>query len=276
MADLEPRRGPPDTLAQRLRDYLELFDPDLLTRWHGADEALVGEYARLSGFEDPQSLPPAYRSYLRVLGLDDGGLFADLKLDARLDDVVELYRECIRSEPDTLNPTLPICGVFVVGDQISFDRRDGSDEPPVVETSDGEWFAALSRDWEALVMQAAILRVQPRRLAHGRWFSSSATSLEKALGGDRSPARVAWAMEEFAAQHGLASAWPSDPRHHILLGNARSLYARVGVEGGLLLYAFAMEEEFLRAVHDKLAPRLGTLLRGATQLENGLLRDASR
>lgn len=123
MDDFIPRRGPADTLTDRLRAYVEGHDRPPVLGWRGADEELLTEYARLAGFGTVAALPSAYRSYARGLGLDDGGLFTDFRYEMRLDTVVHLYRDCLRTEPDTLNPELPICGMTELGDQLSFDRR---------------------------------------------------------------------------------------------------------------------------------------------------------
>lgn len=276
MIELEPHRGPPGTLADRLRDYVMPYDPSLVENWHGSDDATLREYAMLAGFEDLEAVPASYRSYARAMGADDGGLFKDFKIDARLGEVVELYRDCLRTEPESLDPNLPVCGSFVIGDQISFDRRSVVDDPAVVETSDGEWFANLSLSWEALVMQAAILRVESRRLSHARWLSCTPTGLKQAIGEHCTPKCIARVVDGFGVQHGLSQAWPSDVRHRVLLSDARSLYGCIGAGGSLLLYAFAEEEVFLRAVENELARKLGAAKTGIAQIVDGALGDVRR
>jgi hypothetical protein len=255
-------------LFERLREYVAPVDPEMFVHSRGATDEDIAHYAALSGFED--AVPASYLCFMRAMGCNDGGLFIDLRIEAKLESVIELYQDCLRTEPHSLNAELPVAALYVIGDQVSFDRRNGLAEPPLVDSADGELVRPLSRSWEALVMQAAILRVEPRRLAHGRWHSSSANSAAKALDG----ASAAETIDAFAAKLGLPIAWPSDARHRIAVDEHRSLFARIGDKDAVLLEAFSNDELFLHRVGNELAPSLGAMKGGVLRIVRGALRDS--
>ena len=193
MNDLIPRAGEPETAIDRLFEYAAPIDPGLSRRVRGADEDMIALYAKLAGF-GADALPASYRAFSQFMGLDDGGLFQNFRIQARLPSLIKLYQECVQSEPDSINPDLPVVATYIVGDQISLDRSAEVPEPEVVETSDGELIAPLSLSWEHLLLQAAMLHIEARRLPHGRWFSilqnSAALALPLDATGKRSPVRV--------------------------------------------------------------------------------------
>jgi hypothetical protein len=256
LADAIPTRGDPSTLFERLREYVGAFDPDLFVRAVGATDRDLERYAELSGLGD--AIPPAYRSFQLGMGGDDGGLFLDPKIDTKLTSIIELYEESVVSDLDALSAELPVAALFVIGDQISFDCRQRGAEPRLVVSADGTFVGPLACSWEAYVMRAAILRVEPRRLPCARWYSSSPNSAAKALEG----ASASKVVDAFAAKHGLPIAWPSDDWHRIALGERHSLLTKIGPREDTLLRAFSTDEAFLRRVREELAPLLGATSSG--------------
>jgi hypothetical protein len=268
VADLIPAQGDPATLFERLRAHVAPFDPALVTRFQGASQAELDRYAALSGFGD--DVPASYRSFALGMGRDNGGYLVDLRMDAKLPSIIELYEECEDSEYDSLSPDFPVAATYIVGDEVSFDRRTGVAEPPLVDSSDGELVRPLADSWESLVMQAAILRVEPRRLPDARWYSSSPASAAKALAG----ASARELVDDFAAKLSLPLAWPSDDLHRIAIDEHHSVFAKIGPKDSVLLYAFSTDEFFLRRVGSELAPALGASTGGILRIVGDALRDS--
>lgn len=268
MADPIPTPGDPSTLFERLRDHVQPYDPDVFVRARGASDEQLERYAALSGFG--AAIPESYRSFLHGMGSDDGGLFVDLRLDTKLSSILELYEDCIESPYDSVSADLPVAALYIVGDQVSFDRTSGSTEPPLVDSSDGELVRPHAASWEALAMQAAVLRVEPRRLPHARWYSSSPNGAAQALAG----ASAADVVDAFAAKLGLPIAWPSDPWHRIAVDEHHGIFAKIAAKEATVLYAFSADEFFLRRVGSELAPALGATSGGILRIIDGALKDS--
>ena len=268
--DLEPEQGPPETLVLRLRRYLEPFDPECARNWRGSNEETIAEYTRLCDLRADRALPLSYLTYLRALGDANGDLFGEFKLVTEVPRLIELYQGASELEP--LSGDLPVCGSYVVSDQISLDLR-GEGEPSVAETTNGTWYSELSKSWEALVMQAAIKRVEARRLPLRRWFSRSSEGLEAALGPDDTVEKLRSVLESFAEPRGMHRAWASDSRHHVLIGERHCLYATVHEPPSMLVTCFTSDQPFLDDVQSQLEPALGVGLGGRAGLVNGRLTD---
>jgi hypothetical protein len=272
MVDIIPHEGNPGSLFERLRDYVSAIDPTWTARIQGVDETLLRRYMQLIGRGTDLSLmPESFRQTALSIGVDAGGLFKDFRVDTNLEDVVSLYEEYQQFEPQAINADLPIVAKYIVGDQISLDMRTAS-EPPVVDTSNGEFVGPRARSWEAFVMQAALLYGEPRRLPSARWCSSSGKQVKDAFGG--ATGAVA-AIDDFAAREGLPIAWPSDDLVRIGVNQVSSMFAQVNASsGGVLLYAFSSDPAFLRRVSDQLAKVMGAGASGELRLANGTLRDS--
>ena len=271
--DLEPKQGSSATLVARLRAYLEAFDPEGPLRWRGADEEEIAEYARLCEIRAGRQLPVSYLTYLRSLGQSNGDLFGDFKLVTELPRLIKLYRGASELEP--FSPDFPVCGTYVIGDQISLDMREQG-EPPVVETTNGIWYSALSKSWEALVMQAAIKRVEARRLPLCRWFSRSRDGLERALGKDDVVQKMQALLEHFGESRGMHRMWASDAMHHILICERHCLYTRGDASGAVIVNIFTSEQSFLDEVQSQLEPSLGAGKSGRAGLVDGRLTDLGK
>lgn len=262
-----PASGAPETLFARLCAHIAPHDPGWRERLLPADDVELARYAGLAGLGAVDHLPASYLVCARGMGRDSAGLFRDLRFDTSIPRIVRLYEAFQHSEPDAINPELPVVGLFIVGDQLSLDLRSPSADPPIVETTQGEYWEPVSRSWEALVMQAAILRVEPRRLPHVRWYSHPARPRSER-------AAVHAALAAFGAHAGLQKAWPSDDRHHIFLSSAASLFAEHFPDGSLLLHAFADGPSFFAEVEEHLAPALKLTARGIARVIDGRLQNS--
>jgi len=269
MVEVIPRKGTPEDLVPRLRDYVAAIDPTWPARVRPADEELLRRYLELIGRgADPTAIPESFRRTALYMGADAGGLFDDLRIDTNLEEVVSLYEEFQQFEPESINPQLPIVARYIVGDQISLDMTTDT-EPPVVDSSNGELVGPRARSWEAFVTQSALLYGERRRLPTGHWYSCSVDDIKRALGGvDAAGA----AFDDFASREGLPIAWPSDENVRIAVSHASSIYARLGARSGAFLYAFSSDPAFVRRVSERLAATLGAGAGGELRLHNGVLR----
>lgn len=276
MANLIPPEGDPSTIIDRLLDYVTPVDHNWSHRMRGASIDMIALYAKLAGFgANIDALPMAYSMFVHSMGVDDGGLLRNFRMQARLPSLIRLYQDCLRSEPESLNPDLPVVATYIIGDQISLDRATRIIEPEVVETSDGELIAKLALSWEYLLMQAAILQVEPRRLPLGRWFSSAPNSAARALPFDvEGKQSVAAAVDSLAEKLGLELAWPSDSRHRIAIGKGGSLFANIGTQNEVMIYAFSCDDYMLRQIENDASQILGAIS-GDLRLVNGELRDST-
>ena len=271
MTEPTPPHIEPATLVARLREYISPHDPTWAARIQPCTDEDLAHYAGLAGLgAAADALPAAYRAFARAMGGDCGGLFKGLRIDTRVREIVTLYQEYQQFEPDAINPLLPVVGLYIVGDQISLDLRAAAADPAVADTSNGEWVQPLSRSWEALVMQAAVLYVEPRRLPFARWYSRPASRSKV------DPAVLHAALAGFGAPVGLIEAWPSDAGHSILVSAPSSLYMTIHADGSALLYAFSADRSFLQRVDAELAPSLGMTHRGTARLIAGSLQDSAK
>jgi hypothetical protein len=262
MSAFMPRRGSPVTVVERLAEYVGSTDPAFPLRLRGAPADAVLLYAKLAGFESVESLPVAYRLFLGGMGLEDGGLLEVFRIRAHLPSLIELYEEG-STELQPLSNDCPVIATDSMGEAISFDRSTKAAEPEVVETSDGEVTGRLAQSWEHLMVQAAVIRVEARRLSGGRWFSSSGLSATQALGvGDDGTGSAAAAVDILARELDLHVAWPSDFRHRVAFGERLSLFAEIGEEDQVMLYAFCGDRGLLDRIGRGARKKLGTIAEG--------------
>jgi hypothetical protein len=154
MDNLVPTTGNSASVIDRLLEYIPKFDPDFSNRISGAPSDMISLYSKLAGFGSTiDDIPIAYANFLRSMGINDGGFLKNLRLQAYLKTLINLYQDCLRSEPETLNPKLPIVATYIVGDRISFDQLTNRSNPEVVESADGDMRFFLLRehirqDWQ--------------------------------------------------------------------------------------------------------------------------------
>jgi hypothetical protein len=258
--DLLPREGPSATAVERLLEWLAPHHPAFANRIKGAPRAMVDRYAKLAGFgESASDLPPSFTAYLLAMGLDNAGLLQTFRIVSKADELVDYYEESLRDEPDDLDADFPVAATYIVGDQVSFDRRDGSVEPALVDSSCGEPMRRHAGSWEWLMMQAAMLQIEPRRLAHGAWMSSSSTSAADAVTARDAKGRpsAAAAVDAMAQRLSLQPAWFGDAANRIAIGASASLLARCGDDNVVMLRAFAADPQTLRQIEQEALATLG-------------------
>lgn len=269
MIEIIPRQGQQNNLFERLRDYMSAIDSTWPVRVKPADKKLLERFSQLTGRgTDPSWIPEAFRQTALSIGCDAGGLFKDFMVNTNLEDIISLYEDYQKFEPQAINPDLPIVAKYIIGAQISLNMSTNM-EPPIVDTSNGEFIRPRAKSWEAFVMQAALLYGEPRRLPRGYWCSCSSNEV-KALGG---VVAVTTIINEFATREGFLMAWPSDDTTSIALGQSSSIFVQTH-GGGLLLYAFSSENSFLRRIKEQLVKTLEAKKNGKLSLINGALRDS--
>lgn len=122
-------------------------------------------------------------------------------------------------------------------------------------------------------MQAAVIRVEARRLPLMRWFSRTPLTLQTIFGAEHTEG-MRTCIREFSKTHGMQLSWVSDARHHILIGEACSLYTEVDYAGGTFHRVFASSQSFLDAMQSQLEPKLGAGKSGRFVLHNGKITTA--
>jgi hypothetical protein len=260
---LFPSTGTPDSVIERLREYADPLDPDLFRRVRGADADMIAAYSKLAGFhESNHSMPASYLAFLETMGLEDGGLLQQFRIEARLPSLIDFYQEAFSVEPEILNPDLPVIATYIVGDQISFDCTTALPEPEVVESSCGELMGPFSQSWEHLLMQVGMLHLEASRFAHGRWFSGPAKGKTLDVSNEESPALI---IDAFAKNNGLETAWPSDSLHRIATGERACIFATLSKDNAVLFWAFSSDMVLMRKIADELAPALGCTATGASK-----------
>lgn len=263
----EPRRGPPESLMERLQSYLHPVDPAFGERCVPARVRSIERYAALAGFDGGDTLPRGFRCFLEAMGKKDGGLLSKRGIDAELDSMIQMYEDCLKTEPESLNPHLPVVAAFLVGGEISLDLRAPSDDPAVVESSEGSYAGALAHSWEWFLMQAAMEWVVPRLYSYGWVYSASAREVEgaRSLRGGASPRD---AIDDFRCANDLAYAWASDENHRILRDGQSVIFVDIRRRGSVLIRAFARDESFCRVVAARMARSLGATSEGPSVLRS--------
>jgi hypothetical protein len=256
MVENEPLQGPVDSLVERLQSYIARVDPSFPQRCVPADMESIERYSRLAGFGTRERLPPPFRAFLEGMGRQDGGLLRSCRVEGDIVSILRLYEHCVKSEAESLNPELPVVAMFRIGGQISLDLRTSSADPPVVETSEGEFAEVLSRSWEWFLMQSAMSWVAPRLYPYSWVYTGSANSMNKA-----SPLRGGATPEEFTGafltREGMTLAWPSEERHQILQTEDSVVFVDFHEGGGVMICSYSRREPFCRINVRTLASALG-------------------
>ena len=268
--DFEPQQGSPETLVNRLRSFLEPFDTGCVEAWSGAGETEIAEYIRWCELKPGKVLPASYLTYLRALGVNDGDLLGDFKYTTILREIIGLYEDTAESEFDALSPDYPVCGLHYIADQISIDLTSQG-EPPIAVTADGYRVRELSKSWEALVMQAAVLRAEARRRPLIRWASRSRERIALTFGAEGALDKMHAEIDNFARTFGLYLSWVSDSQHQVLVGERGCLFTDASGRGGALMHFFGSDQQFIDEVQRRLEPALGAGKSGRSGLVEGRL-----
>lgn len=77
-------------------EYVTRYDPKFGDRIRGATPESIENLERMVG----RPLPEVYRQYLERFGRDDGGLFHDQRADARVQSMLQYYRDTHAENPD--------------------------------------------------------------------------------------------------------------------------------------------------------------------------------
>lgn len=244
--NLLPDEGTATDLAERLARYVDSRQPGWSTRVRGATEQEIVALER-SLFREgaPLRFPASFRSTLRLFGHDDDGLYRRLEYTygtvRTVAQLGELYADLAEEDGHSFGPEQPPILGSNLGDYLVFELRgwDGLREP-VVHFEDSE--NVFAKSWEALVFQHAALELDLRTAEHASWTSATPEALVRALGctpGER-VTRSIEAVDTFAREHGLQSAWFSDRTHRILVGPDVSIW--VGLLHAIKIYVSGPEQ----------------------------------
>lgn len=256
--------GDPNTLAQRVIEYVSKFDRGFRSRIRPVEDALFEDYLAIGRLKDGGgTLPESYRSFATSMGLDAGGLFKPIKVVSEIEVILQLYKDYEKFEPEAIRSNFPIVAKYTIGDQISLDLSSGPD-PQVVETTDFDCAEFLSSSWEHFVLQAAALYVELRRLPRGMWCSR--------------PARPGFSTKETSAaldfvltRWKLTRSWLSDERHYLAMSQDTGIYADLSLDGSLYLKLFAADEDSMRKLAEEVSITIGAERTGALQRVDGVL-----
>lgn len=259
MADLPPRATDPEAFLDALVAYVGAADPAFPGRLRGAAPADIRRYALASrAFADEGALPPLFAAFLRRMGKDEGGLFEGLRIVARIDEALETYDDYAETEPDLINPRLPIVGSYIVGDPIAFDLDTRPEDPEVVVSSAGTRWRWVAQSWAHLTTHAAIHYAEQRRRAESRWYSSSPESAAQAVAPTEAVREeVMRRVDRLAMQLGLTPAWPSDARHCVAVSMATTLFATLGEKGEVMLRVYSDDATVFSRIGDVARDMLG-------------------
>ena len=276
MKHLLPPQGTADTIVDRLLAYITPYDPDFPNLIQGASDKEILEYCERAGFKTPEELPVSYHTFLKAMGTHDGFLFdtcfitmfSEFQLETELDVLWEMYSdnpvpEAQKSKYAYVADTIKT----MFYDTISLDLTSKTTEPRIVVTNfiydeEAKNIRFHSQSWEHLVMQSAVLRVEPRRLPLVQWY---ACPVEDNMIPFKAFKKE---IDQLLDRLGLTLHWPGDARYYIAISENISLFIDIDLRE---MMCFTDTKELLRVV-DAFAEKVNRIKGKRLKFrENGLL-----
>ena len=209
-----PEQGKSDSIFERLSHYIGLFDNTWKERIRPTSVEQIKKLREVSqlgryGIE----LPKAYKIYLEMMGVDDGGLLSEFFNGGtgNIEDIIQIYNNLCESEPEALDTHYQIHFWSDWGGNVFFDlcRNHGDN---ILVVYQGEIYNVISESFEKMIFQAAfkIYEVFPNQLD----FGVSVAKLKEKI----QPDKVHTTLEALCLKYGLIKLWISDNKWYIARG----------------------------------------------------------
>lgn len=212
--DSIPRMGSPDTIFERLLEYINEYDKDWKNVIKGASEEQIErlrEIAKIRRWTD--DFPVEYLTYLRKMGVSDGGMcgkFCEGVGD--IDSIIELYQDYEIYEPTTTDyPYFSFYDRNTIGEQLSFSLAPGA-EKTIVYAWRGMIEGIFGESFEKFLFQSAFTAYE--RYSSSVYFSASGEQVGAKIRGDR----IVPTLDQICMRYGLKKSWMSDHKRYIARG----------------------------------------------------------
>ena len=102
-------------------------------------------------------LPKAYKIYLEMMGIDDGGLLSKFfnGRTANIEDIIQIYNNLCESEPEVLDTPYQIIFWCDWGGNVFIDLS-GNHGDSILVVYQGETYNMVSESFEKMIFQAAL------------------------------------------------------------------------------------------------------------------------
>lgn len=209
-----PEQGKCDSIFARLSHYICLFDNTWKERIRPASVEQIKKLREVSqlgryGIE----LPKAYKIYLEMMGIDDGGLLSKFFNGgtANIEDIIQIYNNLCESEPEALDTPYQIIFWCDWGGNVFIDLS-GNHGDSILVVYQGETYNMVSESFEKMIFQAAfkIYEVFPNQLD----FGVSIAGLKEKI----QPDKVYTTLEALCLKYGLSKLWISDDKWYMAKG----------------------------------------------------------
>lgn len=228
-----PEQGDNSDLFERIFNYISNFDNNWINRIQPAAEEDINLLTKLSGIEKiGLKLPQCYQIFLNYMGEKDGGILTGKEGSCSIKEIIKLYQEIHKYEPENLNPQYLLFFNVTLGSQIAFDL--GSPENPnLVDFDCGKAYEVRSESLEKLIFESIFFKYVKDK--YTIYFGGSGNSLNKALSKNRSPhSNIFKIIEETAEQYNFKKVWISEEERYFGINETASIYIwRNGLKTGV-------------------------------------------
>ncbi|RKH90596.1 SMI1/KNR4 family protein [Corallococcus sp. AB045] len=132
-------------------EYVSSLDPQFTSRIRGARPEQIAAFEKLVG----RSLPESYRSFLEMMGRDDGGLNITVDGTANISDLIDYYQEELKPGDWEPPPDTIIIGVGAISlPEIGLLCATGA-EPRVIFATNKQALGAYATSLEKLLCRIA-------------------------------------------------------------------------------------------------------------------------
>lgn len=256
-----PQEGNSSNFFKRLSDYIGYFDSTWSDRIKGATKEDIGRLEVLSGIQKSDcKIPLYYQIFLDNMGEDDGVILTSQMGTSCINEIIELYEEIHKFEPETLNSNYLIFYNVYLASQIALEVGK-SENPLIVDYAEGEVCDSHSENFEKLLFQLAF-----RKYVKSNYtirFGTSGNTLKDMLNKNDNIGKSVFDIIEFVTEpQGFKKIWISDNWNYIGINPdafcvIRCQDPRLGFSG----YVTGASKENIVKLANLLANELGAHLR---------------
>jgi hypothetical protein len=176
---------------EKLIAYATQFEPQFRSRIRGSSRADIEALAALVG----HALPPEYEAFLGFFGEADGGLKLAFDGSTALPDIMDFYREYVRTGEVVLPPGLLAIGADgMTGEAICLEWQHATDRP-VVFTGGGRVRGGYAASLSGLLYRTVYMKFRYPLMRHQKLFIGAPGGFSAAVA---TAAKLGFAAEPFS------------------------------------------------------------------------------
>lgn len=209
-----PEQGKCDSIFARLSHYIGLFDNTWKEQIRPASAEQIKKLREVSQLGRYNiELPRAYKIYLEMMGVDDGGLLSKFFNGgtADIEDIIQIYNNLYESEPEALDTPYQIIFWCDWGGNVFIDLS-GNHGDNILVVYQGETYNVVSESFEKMIFQAAFKTYEV--FSNQLDFGVSIAGLREKI----QPDKVHTTLEALCLKYGFIKLWISDSKWYMARG----------------------------------------------------------